>query len=183
MGYSYPLNVTDTPGSGYDRLRVDVGQTGFFVGREFRNYVEFSLPIGNTLYYRFVSPIDFILQTQLLAVDAGGVRLSVWIGNVTPAGVWTNLPVIGKNRMSTIRQPAYVSQCQVQIGGTFTGGTEVDVIRVRCASQSVSAQTVGSSQDDERGLPAGTYYIKIEPLTGVNDTSTGIYQIAWEERP
>ena len=79
MAYTHLINVTSDPGSGFDRIRADVGQTGFFEGRE--------------------------------------------------------------------------------------------------------AANVGSAQDDERYLSAGSYFIIVQPLAGVNDTSEGIYSISWEERP
>ena len=34
---------------------------------------------------------------------------------------------------------------------------------------------------DERGLPAGTYYIRLAALG--NGATTGVYSLYWEERP
>lgn len=59
----------------------------------------------------------------------------------------------------------------------------MDVLRARTASQTVSAVNVDASQDATRYLPAGTYFLRMQPLTGVNDNSQGIYSISWEERP
>lgn len=167
------------------RLRVDDDEIGFFQGWQFRAYSELSIAVGASVSFRFISPVDFILRAQRMDLDGGGLRAAVFIGAITPAGVWTPVPVVGRNRMSNKfrPEPFYVPQVTIETGGTFTGGTEVEVIRVRAASQSVSAATVGASSDDERGLPAGTYYIRMQPLAGVNDTSTGIYTLAWEERP
>ena len=192
MAYTTQFNVSSDLGSGYDRVRVDPGQTGFYEGREFRSYFEFSIDAGTALavgasrYFRFVSPVDFILQTQILEVDKGGVRVQVFITS-TDGGGWSQVPVIAKNRSPTRRvYPSgsfYVGQATFQTGGSFTGGTQVDVIRARTASQTVSAANVGESQDDERFLPSGTYFILMQPLNGVNDSSEGIYSISWEERP
>lgn len=191
MAYTNLLNVTSNLGCGFDRVRVDVGQTGFFEGREFRSYYEFAaensnaLAVAGTLNFKFVSPVDFILQSQIVEVDKGGVRLQAFTGG-TDTGGWSSVPVIAKNRSATRRQfPSgyYVGQATVFTGGTFTGGTQVDVIRARTASQTVAAANIGSSQDDERYLPAGTYFLTMQPLIGVNDPSEGIYSISWEERP
>lgn len=193
MPYTHLLNVTSDLGSGFDRIRVDVGQTGFFEGREFRSYFEFSsdvvpstaIAVGGTRTFKFTSPVDFVLQSQIVEVDKGGVRVRAFI-NATDGGGWTSVPVIAKNRSPKRRQfntGYYVGQATVSTGGTFTGGTEVDVLRARTASQTVAAANVGSAQDDERYLPAGSYFIIVQPLAGVNDTSEGIYSISWEERP
>lgn len=193
MAYSQLFNVTSDLGSGFDRIRVDVGQTGFFEGREFRSYFEFStdvspstaIAVGASRTFKFTSPVDFILQSQILEVDKGGVSVRTYI-NATDGGGWSTVPIISKNRSPERREfntGYYVGQATFSTGGTFTGGTEVDVLRARTASQTVSAANVGTSQDDERYLPAGSYFIRVAPLTGVNDTSEGIYSISWEERP
>lgn len=70
----------------------------------------------------------------------------------------------------------------VDSGGTSTGGTVVEVVRLKTAAVAVQAATVGAFPSDERGLPAVTYHIKLESLSGVNTTSTGVYSIFWEER-
>lgn len=190
MPYSQLMNVTSDLGSGFDRQRVDVGQTGFFEGREFRSYFEFSvdagtsLAVGATRYFRFVSPVDFILQRQTIEVDKGGVRLRAFIG-ATDGGGWSSIPIISKNRSLARRQfPSgyYVGQAGFFTGGTFTGGTEVDVIRARAASQTVASANVGAEQEGTRYLPAGTYFLILQPLIGVNDASEGVYALSWEER-
>lgn len=190
MAYSQLLNVTSDLGSGFDRVRVDPGQTGFFEGREFRSYFEFStdagtaLAVGATRDFKFVSPVDFILQSQIIELDAGGVRLQAFIG-ATDGGGWSSVPIISKNRSTARRQfPSgyYVGQATFFTGGTFSGGTQVDVLRARTASQTVSAANVNAAQDATRYLPAGTYFLRLQPLSGVNDSSQGVYSISWEER-
>jgi len=53
---------------GYARLRVDVAQTSFFEGREFRSFYEFNIPSGQSTTVRVVSPINFVLFEQVLSV-------------------------------------------------------------------------------------------------------------------
>ena len=189
MPYSNSLfNVTSDLGSGYDRLRVDVGQTGFFEGREFRSFYEFSadtsnaIAVGASVHIRFSCAVDFVLQKLALNVDKGGIRAQNIIAP-TPSGSWTDLTVLGKNRSVARRSPFYTTQASFSFGGSFTGGTLADVLRARSASQTVSATNAGSNMDTERLLPAGSYYILLKPLTGVNDPSEGLLTIDWEERP
>ena len=168
------------------RIRVDNGQTGFFAGRFFRSYKEAIIPTaGQALSLRFTSAVNFILWSQNLTLTQGAVRLEAFNGAITPSGTWTNEAIIGVNRMTEVPTPVYTSQITIQSGGSFTGGTPVDLLFVRSSAQNATAQNAGGGFT-ERGLPAGTYYIRISTLTGglvVNDAAQLIYAITWEERP
>lgn len=178
-----PTDLYTDGGTGPSRrLRVDVGQTGFFAGREFRSYFELNVPVAGQRSFRFTSPVDFILTGQSMELDQGGLRLAIFAGTITPGGTWTSVPVIGRNRMLERPQPYYVPLVSIETGGTFTGGDEQDVLRVKTTTQSNQASNVGGEQDDVRGLPPGTYYVRLEPLAGVNDASLGVYSVRWEER-
>ena len=171
---------------GFRRLRVDPAQTGFFEGREFRTFYEFNIPSGQSVIIKFSSTVDFILFKQSLEVDAGAIRLSAITGATESTAFATPLPVIGKNRMSTRRKyPTgsgfYETQVTLNSGGTITGGTVVEVARVVSSNATAQQQTVGGQQSDERGLPAGTYHLKLENLS--NNAATGVYSLFWEERP
>lgn len=167
------------------RLRVDPGQTGFFAGRFFRSYIEALIPVaGPSVQFRFTSPIDFILWLQSLELTQGATELRIYTG-ATGSGTWTQRPIIGVNRMAQRPQPYYAAQCTLETGGNFTGGTEVDVLKVRTSAANNTAQNVGDSWT-ERGLPAGVYYGRLQTLTGglnVNDPAQLIYALTWEERP
>ncbi len=177
--------LTDRAGQS-QRLRVDPGQTGFFAGRMFRTYTEQVMPVaGPSVQFRFIAPIDFILWSQNLVLTQGGVRLQIYTG-ATPSGVWTELPIIGINRMAERPQPYYTSVCTVAVGGDFSGGTEVDRVLVRASSNlgNQGSQNVGG-EVTERGLPAGTYYGRISTLTGgvaLVDAAQFLYSLSWEER-
>jgi hypothetical protein len=166
---------------GFRRLRVDTGQTGFFEGREFRTFYELSIPTSASIYIRFTSPIDFIIFEQSLTLDAGAIRFTALTG-ATPGGTYsTALPVVGKNRMVSRKSPYYAPQCTVATGGTATGGTVVELFRVVAANATAQQQTVLGGASTERGLPAGTYYLKLENIG--NSAATGVYTLIWEERP
>lgn len=178
--YSRYLNYTGDRLSGFERLRVDTAQTGFFEGREFRSFVEFSLAAAASLTVRFTSPVGFILFGQSLVIDEGRLRLEVRAG-ATPSGTFgVALPVIGKNRLPERRAPFYEPQVTLATGGSASGGTVVEVVRLNAGTASGQAQTAGGVVSDERGLPAGTYYLTLTHLgTGA---CTGVYNLWWEER-
>lgn len=177
--------VTDNLVGPSARLRVDPGQTGFFAGRFFRSYFEAIIPTaGPAVQFRFTSPIDFILWSQLLELTQGAVELRVYSG-ATSSGSWAARPIIGVNRMDQRPFPYYEPQCTFETGGTFSGGTEVDLLKLRSAAANNSASNVGG-EFSERGLPAGTYHGRIQTLTGgvtVNDAAQLIYSLIFEERP
>lgn len=173
------LYTSDT--EGFRRLRVDAGQTGFFEGREFRTFYELNIATGTSVYIRFTCPVDFIIFEQSLTLDSGSVRFTAITG-ATPAGTYSNtLPVIGKNRMTSRKTPFYSAQSTVATGGTATGGTIVELFRVVAANATAQQQTVLGAASTERGLPAGTYYLRLENFG--NNAATGVYTLIWEERP
>lgn len=169
------------------RLRVDPGQTGFFDGRMFRNFIEGVIPVaGPSVQFRFTSPVDFILWSQSLELTQGALQLDVYTG-VTPSGLYTDLVPIGVNRMVSRPQPYYDSVCRIAVAttGNFSGGTKVDIMRLRAAAANNTANNVGGAFS-ERGLAAGTYYGRFSTVAGgltVNDAAQYIYQLMWEERP
>jgi hypothetical protein len=170
------------------RLRVDSGQTGFFAGRMFRAFLDGVIPTaGPSVQFRFTATKDFILWSQNLDLTQGALQLEVFTG-ATPSGTWVNVPLIGVNRMGERPTPFYAptSIIETSVGGTgnFTGGTRVDVMKIRASAANNTANNVGGSFS-ERGLPAGTYYGRLSTLTGgltVNDAAQYIYQIMFEER-
>lgn len=183
-----PKDVWTSSEEGYRRLRVDAAQTGLFEGREFRTFFEFNIPAGSVQIFKFVSPIDFMLFEQNLTVDSGSIRFQALTGSTEVATFDTSLPIIGKNRMAQRRQPYYTSVVSitthatpVAFGSGVTGGTVVENNRVVSANATAQQQTVTAAGQSERGLPAGTYYLRLHNFG--NGASTGVYSIFWEERP
>ena len=66
---AYPPKVLMTDGNGtYARMRVDVGQTGFFAGREARTFHEFAIPTGQSQIIKvgeFVKASGFLAKRSL----------------------------------------------------------------------------------------------------------------------
>ena len=163
------------------RLRVDVGQTGFFAGKEFRTFREINIGAGQSLVLKFVVPINVILEQQGIELDSGSLRITNSVGG-TPGGSFAEtLPVLGKNNMSERPLPLYVPQVVVTAGGTITGATTLDIHRVVAATATAQQSTVGNVVGDERGIAANTYHVTYENFG--SGAATGTLWFIWEERP
>ena len=183
----WPLGMITDGQEEYGRLRVDVAQTGFFKGREFRTFKEISVASGATAVMRITVPVNTILQSVSLFLDAGSIKLRTVSGG-TPTGTFTEaMPIIPKNTMTGGAFPApplplYMAQNVVESGATaLTGGVDIDVLRLVVANASGQASSVGAAIDDSRGVGPGTYYWVFNNFgTG---TATGVFSSFWEERP
>ena len=130
------LDILTSANKGTARLRVDVSQTGFWEGREFRVSVPLSIPTGTPTVLKFVSPIDFILQSQGLTCDEHGILFQAYRSTQgTEGGSFsTSIPVYSNNFQSTV--PMYESQVMITTGGTFTpdaGQQSVETARILTA--------------------------------------------------
>lgn len=171
------------------RLRVDVGQTGFFERRMWALNYEFASanPIAVTpIVFRFILPTNFIIHAHGLTVDQGGVTLRTYTGaQGTPGGTFgTPQSLLSENSMSEISP--YAFQAQVASGGTFTpnaGQVPLTSLRVRTAGATAQQSSVGGEAVSEKGRAAGTYYAVLQRMTGVPGDCTGVYSIVIEERP
>ena len=188
MSYAYLLNYTSDAGSGFERLRVDMAQTGFFEGREFRTFKELNVANGATYVIKAVVPINIILFGLELTIDDGSARLSTAVGGAEGGTFSETLPIFGTNNMTSgpdhrraRNGSVYASQVALTAGGTHTGGTELDVIRLKTTNASGSAISVGNMPDSERGVGPNTYYFRLQNLgTGA---LLGTLKTRWEERP
>jgi len=174
-----PLKIMTDDNGQYARLRVDVGQTGFFAGREVRTFYDFSIPNGQTHVIKVVSPVDTILQMLKLELDLAELRLELRIGGTEGGTFNTALPIIKTNTMSTASD--YVPQVTMNRGGTHTGGTLVDLLTAYSGSNPNKAVTDSTTDNLPQGFPAGTFYIRLINTDGA--TASGIFRARWEERP
>ena len=172
----------------FRRIRVDVGQTGLYEGREFRLVRKVSITQGTPLVFKFVSEVDFILFEQTLNCSVGDIEFYAWRSTQgTEGGTFTPLPVapIGKNISSFYREydgQRYASQVTISTGGTFTPTNTqqyVDYDRAKTAGATAQQVSVAGGNDSVRYLAAGTYYLI---LTSLDATSIGRFALAWEER-
>lgn len=177
---AYPTKKLLTDGDGdYARLRVDVGQTGFFAGREAYTFHEFSIPTGQSQVIKVVSLTDTIVQRFSVELDLASIRVELVVGGTEGGTFSTNLPIIKSNTMTTAS--AYVPQVTMAYGGTHTGGTVVDVLTAISGDKIQKSTAATATEDLPVGFTAGTYYIRLSNTDGA--TASGIFRARWEERP
>lgn len=177
---AYPPKVLMTDDDGdYARVRVDVGQTGFFAGREFRTFYEFSIASGATQVIKVVSSVDTILQMFSAELDLAELRLELRYGGTEGGTFNTALPIFKTNQMTTASN--YASQVTMAVGGTHTGGTLVDIMTLISGANPNKATASSGKEDLPQGFAAGTFYIKLINTDG--NTAIGVFKAQWEERP
>ena len=189
MSYQTELNYTTDRLSGFERLRVDVAQTSFFEGREFRTFKELNIAASALYVVKAVVPLNIILFGLELNLTSGDLRLGTYAGGAEGGTFSETLPIFNTNNMSggvnrrrSYSGALYAPQTILTAGGTHTGGTELDVVRLLVANASGQASSVGNVAQDERGVAAGTYYFRLLNLSGANAV-TGTFKARFEERP
>lgn len=92
--------------------------------RLFRISYEYSVPDTTPLVLRFISPCNFILHSQVIAVDANDVKYEAVV-NGTPSGSFsTPLTIWALNRMSdTLRYKRDLPPGDYYLRITASGGT------------------------------------------------------------
>ena len=164
--------MTDSDGI-YSRLRVDVGQTNFWSGKQFRTFQKLELASAASATIRATVGVNIILYETSFTTENSSIEVQLRAGG-TSTGPWTAMPVIRKNTMTNA--PVVVSQVTMDYDGAHTGGTTIDLLRVTAGNKQSS---VGGT-DSERGVAPGTYYYVITN-TG-NQTATVVFSGFWEER-
>ena len=175
-----PDLMTDGGYGDYRRLRVDVGQTGFFAGREFRTVYEFSIATGASQVIKIVSSCDTIIQMFGADLQTAKLRVELLFGGTEGGTFATALSIFKTNTMSSSSN--YVKQVTMTTGGTHTGGTLVDLLLLKSGDgTSASKDTITSATESlPVGFPAGTYYVRLINTDGA--TATGVFRARWEER-
>lgn len=177
-----PQDLMTDGGDGPNRrIRVDVGQTGFFAGREFRTFKELNIAASGSYVIKAVVPVDIILFGIHAAIESGHLHVATVAGGTEDGSFSETLPIIGRNNMSERPTPFYTPVVILTAGGTHTGGTEIDVLRLKANSNTNQASTVGAEGGDERGVSAATYYLRLTNLSAT-DAITGVFSARWEER-
>lgn len=170
--------ITDGRGDN-QRLRVDVAQTGFFDGREFRTFKEWDTATTATYVIKAVVPIDIILFELGVNLDDGEIRIETFAGGGEGGVFGETLPIFPTNTMSEKPQPPYVNQVLLTAGGTHDlGGVSLDVLRGKTDLNTNRSSSVGLDTGAERGVGPGTYYF-VMTLT----SAVGTFKARWEERP
>lgn len=178
VAVTLPANLLTNSNGPNARLRVDVGQTGFFSGKEFRTFKEWETSTTTTYVIKAVVPINIILFEFGINLDEGSARIETIAGG-TPGGTFSEtLPIFSTNTMTEKPQPPYVNQVVLTAGGTLSGGTLLDPLRAKTSGNTNFASSVGAAAGAERGVGPATFHYRIT-LTG----AIGVLKARWEERP
>ena len=177
---AYPPAVLMTDSDGiYARLRVDVGQTGFFAGREFRVLHGFNIASGATKVIKIVSPINSILYGFSVDLTLSQLRVELVAGGAESGTFSEALTAFKTNQMTTAS--TYASQVTLNAGGAHTGGTVYDSFDVISGSNANKATVQQVDENQPIGFSAGTFYIRLHNTDGA--TAQGFLKLRWEERP
>lgn len=174
-----PLKILTDDNGDYARLRVDSGQTGFFAGREARTFYEFSIASGASKVIKVVSPVNTIVQSFSLETFLAEIRTELVVGGTEGGTFSTALPILKTNTMSTTS--SYMPQVTMNVGGTHTGGTVVDLLISISGANKNKSISASATENLPQGFSAGTFYIRLINTDGA--TASGIFRARWEERP
>lgn len=170
----------------YGREEVDVSNTAFQEGKEFRVSYEFSVDEGAPVTFRFSCAVDFLLQLQSLSVDQAALRYRAYRSiQGTETGTFdTPIPIFRQNFTAQAKDLDPVAT--IDTGGGFDvtpGEVSVETIRLRTSGATAQKATVSAAVGDERGVGAGTYYLVLErlPLAAGADPALGVFDLKWEE--
>jgi len=177
---AYPPKVLMTDGNGqYARLRVDVGQTGFFAGREFRVLREFSIASGATQVFKIVSPINSILYGFSVDLTISQLRVELVAGGTESGSFATSITPFKTNQMTTAS--SYTGQVTFTTGGGHTGGLVVDAFDIVSGSNVNKAIVQQVDENQPLGFSAGNYYLRLHNTDSA--TANGFLKLRYEERP
>lgn len=164
------------------RVNTDSELASFYAGTQFRSFREITLAAGASLVLKMTRPVDVIIRGFRMHVSDGEMRCDIY-RDAVPGGSWvSDQPVIPKCEFADRPPPIYTSQCTFASGGTFTGGTLYDVMRVKTAGASGQAATVGDENDNQLGIPANSVGIYLFSNPG-NASASCIWDIWFEELP
>jgi len=158
-------------------LFAETIHVGYAEGKEFRIFDDFSLADGGVKVIKFVSAVNFAVHNENVSIVSGEMKMET-LTTGTEGGTFTAKTVFPKNMGTERPTPLYESQMAVSSGGTHTGGTLLQVSRMKTSGNSNFAANVGKDSSDVRTYPAGTYYIRFTATGAV----VGVYNLVWEER-
>lgn len=170
------------------RFRVEVGEHSFFEKLQFRTFKEFdaasgtAIAAGTTYVIKAVVPVDVILLGLTLTCDNGQGKVETVVGGTAGGTFSETLPIFNQNNMANEGpQPIPTSQSVLTAGGTHTGGTRLDVFRIKVATASGQASNVDAAQGTQRGVGPNTYHFRVVNTGSGN--MEGTLHAHWEERP
>ncbi|MDX1532593.1 MAG: hypothetical protein R3230_00080 [Nitrosopumilaceae archaeon] len=188
-GVEFAQDIVTSGVEGFRRLQVDVAETGFFEGREFRTVRKIRLATGETKVYKFTCLNDFILFSLIFTVSAGNYEVHIWDGaNLEETVLSTDpVPIYLKNYSGEFRLydgDRYQSQTTITTGGSIAVNDPeqyLDYVEMITANATAQRATVGQSTGSKRYLPgSAVFFVEI---FAINGPVRGTISSDWEERP
>lgn len=177
-GYSDDM-LTDGNGANR-RIKVEDASSMFFAGRQFRMFVEFTIPPNGHLWVRHTISKNFILHDQRIVIESGSVRWSAVAATSSSPGPWSAATMRRRNQMTHQPTPFFTSGSVIETSTTAAaavGGFEVDVMRVATGN---GGQASSIEQNAGlRGLAPGVYHAHLFNASSQN--AVGVYDWWWEE--
>lgn len=169
-------------GGKYKRLRVDEGEPGFWMARQFAVSYEFSFT--TRLVLKFSTPVNAILYQGRITLDASNMRYRVFAfpnDSIETVAFTTPIVIHPLNIMSI--SPPYTGQVTGFVGGDIdtTGLNPFPTARIRVATASGQTATASAQPGQTRGFGPGNAYIVMTRIDGA-DAVTGVLDLRFEER-
>lgn len=177
--------------SDFRRIRVDVGEAGFWAAQQFSWQYELILSAGETQVFRFDLLTDVILLDSQLSVDSGSLYYRVYRADqVTETGTFATDVTANAHPLNvTSFAPAYTMQTEAFTDGvSASGGITIDddapypIARVRTSGATGHASLVGASGGLSRGFPPTSAYVVATQLPGASGGTEGVITLKFEER-
>ena len=169
------------------RIRVEQGEHSFFEKLQFRTFREFDVTAGTaiaagaTYVIKAVVPIDIILLSLELQMDNGTGKVETYVGGTAGGTFSETFPIFNQNNMANEGPfPIPTAQSVLTAGGTHTGGTRLDVFRLKVATATGQASNIDAAQGTQRGVAPNTYHIRVVNFGSGN--LEGVLHANWEER-
>lgn len=177
---AYPSKILMTENDNeFSRLKVTVGRSCFFAGRQAFTFYQFNIPTGQTRVIKVIAPVDTLVQSFGANLNVASLRIELVVGGTEGGTFDTPLSILKTNNMTTAGD--YTAQVTMATGGTHTGGTIVDVLELLSGTPPRQAVASSANENEPFGFAPGTYYIRLINTDGAN--ATGIFRARWEELP
>jgi len=171
--------LTEGGVSEFDRIKVTVGRSCFFAGRQRSTFYQYSIPTTESKVIKVVAGVNTLVQNFGATLNVAALRVELVTGGTEGGTFGTELPVLQTNTMTTVGE--YTSQVTLAVGGTHSGGTIIDVLDLNAGTPARQAVAASATESEPLGFAPGTYYIRLVNTDGA--TATGIFKARWEERP
>lgn len=149
----------------------------FRVGRTFRSFKELNIAASGTYVIKIVLPAPVYFTGFDINIESGQLKIETVSGGTAGGTFAETLPII---RTNLAVPNSYVVQTALTAGGTITGGTTIDVVRLKTNNNLNQSTSVIIPDEGIRGIAAGTYYWRLTNLSAA-DTITGTLKAQWSE--